>query len=89
MLFHIIDNAVVVLRSRGVFRQVQVYRRNAQLYAKWSNGFIGLRAGNGTTLPHVSWDYIEGVQFVSPNIGMLQLHPNVGVLPPSKLQAIS
>lgn len=75
MLFHIIEGAAVVLRAKGVFRQAAVYRRNAQLYAKWGNGYIGLRASLGTTLPHVSWDYIEGVEFVSPPLGMLQLKP--------------
>lgn len=73
MLFHIIPDAQCVLRSRGVFRQVPVFRRNQQLYAKYASGFIMLRAKSGTSHPHVSWDYIEGVDYQEFPIGALQV----------------
>lgn len=75
MLFHVIPEAQCVLRSRGVFRQVPMFRRNQQLFAKWSSGFVMLRANGGTSIPHVSWDHIEGVEYLSPPIGALQSPP--------------
>lgn len=66
MLFHKIEGAAAVLSSKGVFRQVDVYQRDNQLYARWGSGFIGLRytsfstAEIGTTLPHVQVQHIEG-----------------------------
>lgn len=73
MLFHSIPDAQCVLRSRGVFRQVPMFRRNQQLFAKWSSGFVMLRTNGGTSIPHVSWDHIEGVEYLSPAIGALQV----------------
>lgn len=84
MLFHVIEGAAVVLRSKGVFRQAPVFRRNNQLYARWGGGFIGLRAAYGTTLPHVSWDHIEGVEYIEPRLGCLQLKLDE----PAKVRAI-
>lgn len=77
MLFHVIPEAVCILRSRGVFRQVPVYRRNtaphlrAELYAKWGAGFIMLRTKGGTSRPDVTWEYLEGVQYNERPIGAL------------------
>lgn len=53
--FHIIDDAAVILRVKGVYRQVKVYQRAGELYAGWGGGFIGLRRNNGTTRPDISW----------------------------------
>lgn len=72
MLFHIVEGAQVVLRSRGVFRQTPVFRRCQQLYAKWGSGFITLSRGGGTSHPYVSWDHIEGVAYTEPRLGPLQ-----------------
>lgn len=58
-LFHAIEGAIVILRQRGVFRQVQVYRRADHLYARWGAGFIQLRGSNGTTLPDCNWEALE------------------------------
>jgi len=57
--FHIIDDATVILRNRGVYRQAKVYRRGADVYAGWGAGFIRLLAYSATTAPNVSWDDIE------------------------------
>lgn len=57
--FHIVDDAAVILRSKGVYRQAKVYRRGDDLYAGFGAGFIGLRRNGGTTLPSVSWEDIE------------------------------
>lgn len=63
-LFHVVDGASVVLRSKGVYRQSPLFQRDGNLAARWGGGFIMLRREGGTTLPHVSWDYVEGPAFV-------------------------
>lgn len=58
-LFHIIDDAVVHLQSRGIYREAKVYRRGEHVFAKWGAGYIRLLAHSGTTVPSVSWHDIE------------------------------
>lgn len=58
-LFHIIDDAVCILRSKGVYKQVKVYHRAGKLYAAHGAGFISLRAQKNTSLPNVLWDDLE------------------------------
>jgi len=67
--FHVIDDAAVILRSKGMFRQAKVYRRGADVYAGWGNAFIRLLRGSATTHPNVSWDEIEaeGVKWDGPS----------------------
>lgn len=55
-LFHVIDDAQVVLRSKGVFKQVKLYRRGEHVYAGWGSGFIRLLKHGQTTHPSVSYD---------------------------------
>lgn len=57
--FHEIPEGVVILRSRGVFRQAKVYRRGAYVYAAFGSGFIRLLAHSGTSVPSVSWLDLE------------------------------
>lgn len=57
-LFHIVEDAFVVLRSRGLFRQAKVYRRGQALYAGYGVSFVGLRGRGGTTRPDISWEEI-------------------------------
>jgi len=57
-LFHKVDDGVCVLRSKGVFRQCDVYRRADTLYAKWGTGFIMLYK-SGTSLPDVQLDFVD------------------------------
>ena len=59
-LFHIIDDVQVILHSRGVYRQVPVYRRGADLFAKHGAGFVKLMSSKGTTAPNVSWLDMDG-----------------------------
>lgn len=54
-LFHVIDDAAVVLRSKGVYRQAKVYRRGEHLFGAFGSGFISLHKGGGTSRPDVSW----------------------------------
>jgi len=57
--FHVIDDAAVILRTRGVYRQAKVYRRGIDVYAGFGNGFVRLHAGGGTSAPNLSWDAID------------------------------
>lgn len=57
--FHVLEDAAVVLRSKGVYRQAKVYRRADGVYAAWGAGYIRLYRKGGTTAPNVSWDDIE------------------------------
>lgn len=54
-LFHIVEGAQAILYSGGVFKQVKVYRRGADLYAAHGGGFVKMLGHNGTTHPRVSW----------------------------------
>lgn len=64
MLFHQVHGAQVVLRAKGVFKQVDVFVRGERLFAKWGSGFIGLKQyDNGTTIPDCRWEHIEGVEY--------------------------
>jgi hypothetical protein len=56
--FHVIDDAVVILRSKGVYKQVKAYQRNDRIYAAHGSGFIAL-SKNGTSAPNVSTDEYE------------------------------
>lgn len=56
--FHVIEDAVVILRSKGVYKQAKVYERGGYLYAGYGSGFIRMGA-NGTGLPNVSVDAFE------------------------------
>ena len=58
MLFTIIEGQFVVLRQNGVFRQVQLYQYGNRIFAKFGNGYVGLRkpsSNNPTTKPDVTW----------------------------------
>lgn len=70
-LFHIIDDACVILRSRGVFKQAKVYRRDGVLYAGHAGGFITLRKNGGTSVPSISWIDTDA-PFKIEGIGPLQ-----------------
>lgn len=59
-LFHLIDDAVVHLQSRGIYREAKVYRRGEHIFARWGVGFIRLLGQHGTTLSSVSWQEVEG-----------------------------
>lgn len=76
-LFTIVDDAHVILRRKGVYRQAKLYLRNGCLYAAWGSAFIGLRQ-NGTTLPDVAWEDIDlpdGVEACKLPLGRMGLCP--------------
>lgn len=59
-LFHQIDDAFVILYSRGVYKQAKVYQRDGDLYAGHGSGFVRLST-SGTSVPHISWSDLQGV----------------------------
>ncbi len=75
--FHVIDDAAVILRTKGVYRQAKVYSHKegsqAALYAGYAGGFIGLRSNGGTTKPDVSWTEIEAGPTTEGQFGKLVL----------------
>lgn len=54
-LFTEIPDAQVVLRSKGVYRQVKLFAKGDQVFAAWGSGFIRLLKHSGTTVPTVTW----------------------------------
>lgn len=52
MLFTAINDAVVITRSKGVFRQVKAFERKGFIYAQYGGGFIRL-VKNGTQLSNL------------------------------------
>lgn len=57
MTFHIVEDAVVILSSKGVFKQSDIYVRKNYIYAKHGSGFIRLqRHEKGTSAPSVYYD---------------------------------
>jgi len=72
-LFHIIDDAHIILRSRGVYKQSKLYRRGKDLFAASGGGFIRVMQAHGTSAPNISWvDLDIGVGVVS-GLGGLRL----------------
>jgi hypothetical protein len=67
-LFHIIDDGVAHIRSKGLYRQAKVYRRGQDVFAGYGGGFVKLGPNKGTSRPEISWDAVEapGVQLDRP-----------------------
>jgi len=76
-LFHVIDDAHVILRSKGVFRQVKLYRRGVILFAGWGTGFVRLLPSGGTSHPNVSWEDIDGVSVRTQNLSVVLSGPKL------------
>lgn len=55
-LFHQIDDGVVILQSKGVYRQAKVFYRGDKVFASWGTGFIRLMQKTATSLPNVSYE---------------------------------
>lgn len=62
-LFHVVEDAIIITRSKGVFKQVKVYRRGDKLFAAHGSGFIAFRQGGNTSHPDVFWVEVEGPGF--------------------------
>lgn len=53
-LFHVIDDGVAILRSRGKYRQVKVYHRGQDVYVGLGGAYIRLTRGAETSDPNIS-----------------------------------
>jgi hypothetical protein len=59
-LFHEVEDAYAILKSRGVYRQSKVFERRGYLYAAYGSGFVRLhRHLNGTSNPNIAWDELR------------------------------
>lgn len=58
-LFHILNDAQIVLRAKGVFYQRKLYKRGDRLYAGHGGGFIRIGGGDSTSCPGISWESID------------------------------
>ena len=64
MKFHIVDQASVVIRQRGQYRQVAVFRLGADLFAEYRKGvYVALLMNAGTSVPDVSWRDLDGPDY--------------------------
>ncbi len=54
-IFQSVTDGKAILLNKGVYRQVDLYRRGANLYAKNGNGFIRLYPNQGTSVPSIVW----------------------------------
>lgn len=59
-LFHEIPEGLAIVRTKGVFKQVKIYRRDRDVYAQHGSGFIRLLQHGGTTAPAVHWLEMAG-----------------------------
>lgn len=60
-LFCIVEDAEVILYSKGLYRQTTVYQRGAHYYAKVGSGYARLLKHETTSIPSIRW--IDGVGF--------------------------
>lgn len=59
-VFSIVEDALVVLMARGVYRQAKVFKRGERYYAAQGSGFVRLLKGGQTTVPSIRWIDHEG-----------------------------
>lgn len=59
--FSVIEDSLIVLRNKGVFRQAKAYRRagSDNIYAGWGSGFIRLGGNKMTTAPNVAYESLD------------------------------
>jgi hypothetical protein len=72
--FHEIQDAAAIVTSKGVYRQVKIYRRGTALYVGYGAGFVRLLENHGTGVPTLRWDEIDvGLEYKRDNLGKLAL----------------
>lgn len=78
-LFHEIPDAQVILKRKGVYRQVKLFQRCQRVYAQYGTGFIGLfQDSEGcTTVPDIRWVDLHSPQvvFVKGHLGLMEIAP--------------
>ena len=53
-LFHVVDDAFVILRTRGVYKQAKLYLKGNDYYAGVAGGYVRILRYNATSNPNVS-----------------------------------
>ena len=83
-VFSKIEGAVAILRSGGIYKQVDVYVWRTDLYAAVGGGFVGLYANGGTTKPKMSLVEMDvgGEQLRQTPTGRLTLSMHPGDFKP-------
>lgn len=78
--FHVIEDATVILRTKGVFKQVKAYQRRGRIYAAQGSSYIAL-SKSGTSVPNTSVDDYEFDGF-TPDFDALGRMYMPGQVPP-------
>ena len=79
-LFSLVENGQAIIADRGVYQQVDLYKRGDQLFAAYGKGFIRLLASFYTTKSNVKWSAIEGVRYEEKYDGPKEIGPVAGQL---------
>ena len=58
-LFWPIEGSAVVLYNKGIYRQVTIFVRKNELYAKHGGGFVRLMKAGHTSYSNMSWGDIS------------------------------
>lgn len=67
--FHVIEDGACITFSKGIYRQVKVYRRGHDVFAGWANGFVKLGPSSGTSNPNVGWRDVEAEGVTCDRVG--------------------
>ena len=59
--------SLVILFSKGVYKQVPIYERGGFVYAQHGTGFIQLRANSRTSFPGIAWVEHDLGDLVAPD----------------------
>ena len=58
--FKVIDDATVILREKGYYKQAAVYQLGERLFAEARKGsYIGLLGNEATSAPSVTWSQLN------------------------------
>ena len=65
--FHEIEDGAAILASKGVYKQVKLFKRAGELYAQYGGGFIRLYE-KGTSLPSIRLEDYECKETVTVGV---------------------
>ena len=70
--FKQVKEAYVITCSRGgIYRELDIFKYNNELYAKAGTGFIKLNEGSRTSSDTIRWSLIVGVEYKISTLGRL------------------
>lgn len=82
--FSQIPEGKAIIRSNGVYRQVDLFCRDDRVYAKYGAGYVRLLQGGGTTQPRINW-----LEFDAPNGTVKEGAGEVTYKPKTKPRAVA